>query len=71
MLKVQLKEKLKKEFYYEDLEVGDVFLNEFNEVCIKALSDECLLFNGEKWDTALIEERDIVEPIKATLIVGE
>jgi hypothetical protein len=71
MLKVQLKEKLKKEFYYEDLEVGDVFLNEFDEVCIKTLPDECLSFSGEKWDTVLIEDKDVVIPIQATLVVGE
>ena len=71
MLKVQFKEKTKAKFYYGDLKVGDVFIDESSYLCIKAFPDECLRFDGNEWSTVLIDETDIVKPIEATLRVED
>ena len=71
MLQVQFKEKPQKEYLYMHLAVGDVFVNDYNDVCIKIQPNTCLLFTGEKWEIASISEYDGVRPLKATLVVEE
>jgi hypothetical protein len=71
MLKVQFKEKPKKEYLYMNLAVGEVFVDDYDNVCIKIQPNTCLVFTGEKWEIASISEYDGVRPIKATLMVEE
>lgn len=71
MLKVQFKEKSEKELHYQNLEIGDVFVNTFDDICIKTWSNKCLLFTGEKWIESESNAFSKVRPVKATLIVEE
>ena len=67
---VDKREKNKKEYTFEDLYIGQYFLDKDGDVSIKTCDDEYLVtVGGGDWDVACANPTDKVRPIEVTLVI--
>jgi hypothetical protein len=68
---VDKREKNKKEYTFEDLYIGQYFLDQDGDVSIKTCDDEYLVTVGDSgdWDVAIANPTDKVRPIEVTLVI--
>lgn len=64
---------VKKEYTFEDLCVGDYFLDQDGDVSIKFSNDEYLstMDEGKSWDTCIADGNDKVTPLDVTLTINK
>ena len=69
---VDKREKSKKEYTFEDLYIGQYFLDQDGDVGIKFSNEEYLatMDAGKSWDTCIADEMDKVTPLDVTLTIN-
>lgn len=72
MVIIDNREQVKREYTFKDLRLGDCFLDQDGDVCIKFADDEYLVTvdGGRCWDTCIAEDNEKVIPLDATLTIN-
>ena len=55
---------------FDDLRVGDCFVDEVGDICIKTGEESCIYStDDESWDSCIMTGREKVTPLEVSLVI--